>query len=871
MALVDDKYVESTDGIKKTIDKGSMSMALDILQRGLYAHPIQSTVRELASNGYDAIKERDVAKSIILGESPIEDHFDVTKIDGIFHASGWDATYFDLAWLSTDPFCYLYYEEGPQKDVLRFVDHGTGLGKTRLVNYFMLNWSSKRSNKDAIGKWGLGSKVALSLGIDSFRVITKYNGRKFKFDVFVDKVESVISKFSTKGVANEPFVLVPEKRILNDSDEEEVVPAYIAYCEPTTDKNGVEIQIEVKKHNKKLFFEGIETQLMYMPNIKFLHRTDGSTTHKEIDIAAKVLYRDENVVLSESTIFDRPHILLGTGNALINYGFLAFNELEIEPKRGSVGLIMNVNDLEVTPSRESVIWSSKTRAAVLAKYKMVSEMASKYLNSELSSETDYILWITKASQILGSMRHGGSNTSVLGRLASIIDMDDIGAVVYPNDPKIVFDPKPKEMFGENLTVRVISFDRYHKKVDREIMKDLGHLTKPVYFTKFGSNPFKDRYLYEEAGEFVLINIQKDAVLDKKGTYVTNSAMLDYDGVVIPEDRMELYLADAEGITEEDDDKSQSYSAPVVDHSANRKANKQIVIHKLTGTGGVYDYKFSSYDVYISNLFSEFANELVVYTTGGDRETMSNLLALFPQGMLNCSSSYKFDDMNKVCNHVAVPTKSRLTGVLFAQENIRYVQQSTKYLSIADFLVKSYDKASGRIEFSDLFKFTATNSVIASIFREKFGNVTARMSYPQITLLDPKFQELCAFANKYYNDYDEKPLRDIMTHTGFFRDLVLYHLYKSGIVESSEETIDALLTTINGQLPDYLCDIVDEITDVDVLDIQVIQDAIKLFDYYVVRKEIVKLFSYNSSYDRTENALIGNQLQEYFKFVNDNKA
>ncbi len=320
MAIVDDKYVESTDGIKKTIDKGSMSMALDILQRGLYAHPIQSTVRELASNGYDAIKERDVAKSIILGESTIEEHFDVTKIDGIFHASGWDLTYFDLAWLSEDPFCYLYYEEGTQKDVLRFVDHGVGLGKTRLVNYFMLNWSSKRSNKDAIGKWGLGSKVALSLGLDSFRVITKYNGRKFKFDVFVDKVESVIPKYSSKGVANEPFTLVPEKHVVDDNDEEITVPAYIAYCEPTTDKNGVEIQIEIKKHNKKLFTDAIETQLMYMPNIKFLRKAEGATTHQEKDIAAKILYRDDNVVLSESTVFDRPHLLLGTGNALINYG-----------------------------------------------------------------------------------------------------------------------------------------------------------------------------------------------------------------------------------------------------------------------------------------------------------------------------------------------------------------------------------------------------------------------------------------------------------------------------------------------------------------------------------------------------------------------
>ena len=312
MAIVNEQYVESIDGIKKTIDKGSMGMALDILQRGLYAHPIQSTVRELASNGYDAIKEREVAKAILLGTTNIEDHFDVTKVDGVFHSSGWNPTYFDLNWLSNDSNVYIYYEEGNLKDTLRIVDHGVGLGKTRLVNYFMLNWSSKRTNKDTLGRLGLGSKVALSLGVDSFRVITKYNGRKFKFDVFLDKVESIIPKFSVKGVSNEPFILVDEKHELDDEGNDVIIPAYIAYCETTEDKNGVEIQIEIKKHNKDLLFEAIEAQLMYLPNIKFQSRSLKETLYTTIDIAAKVLYRDANVVISESTVYDKPHILLGT-------------------------------------------------------------------------------------------------------------------------------------------------------------------------------------------------------------------------------------------------------------------------------------------------------------------------------------------------------------------------------------------------------------------------------------------------------------------------------------------------------------------------------------------------------------------------------
>ena len=867
MALVDDKYVDSTDGIKKTIDKGSMGMALDILQRGLYAHPIQSTVRELASNGYDAIKEREVAKSIILGTSTIEDHFDVTKIDGIFHASGWDPTYFDLKWLSDDANCYLYYEEGPQRDTLRFVDHGVGLGKTRLVNYFMLNWSSKRANKDALGKWGLGSKVALSLGVDSFRVITKYNGRKFKFDVFVDKVESVISKFDSKGVANEPFVLVPEKLILDDDGNQQTIPAYLAYCETISDKNGVEIQIEVKKHNKELFFDAIKSQLMYMPNIKFMYRKQGDTTHREIDIAAKVLYKDDNVVISESTIFDKPHILIGAGVALVNYGFVSFNELELEPKRGSVGLIMNINDMEVTPSRESPIWSAKTRAAVLEKYKQVSAMASTYLNNELASEHDYLKWITKAAQVLGSMRNGGSNTSVLGRLASIIDMDDIGEVTYPRDKKILFDTKPKEMFGDSLTVRNIVFDAYRKKVERKVLTDLGSLTKPLYFTKFGSNPFKDRYLFEEKGEFILFNVKEAADLDAKGTLIVASTALElYDSVVIPDDRMEVYLADAAGITE-DEDASVAVSAPKVDWSTNRKANKQIVVHKLTGTGGVYDYKFSSYDVYISDLFSTFGDAVVVYTTGGDRGVLSDVLAMFPQPLLSCSPDYRRINLNNWCQHMPIPVATKVSGALFAQENLKYIQKSTKYLSISDFLVKGYDKKTGRLEFSDTLKFAATNSVLHSIFKEKFGEKDYTMADDNIKNIDEDFYNISNFCYQIYRNNDDMPRKDIMKHPGFMQDVTLYNLYKSGLVEASDETLEALLKSINASVPDYLCDVVDNITDVDILDIEVIKKSVEKFNYYVKGKELLALYRGLSSYAKDEHKIIAEQYISFFKLIN----
>lgn len=155
MAIVQETTIKSKDGIKKTIDEQSMGMALDILQRGLYSYPIKSTVRELASNAHDALKERDVAIAIISGKEKIEDHFDQSLgEDGIYHASGWDPNYFDLDWLDVDPYVKIYYEEGKLRDSLRIVDNGVGLGGERLLGYFKVNYSSKRANKDTLGRFG---------------------------------------------------------------------------------------------------------------------------------------------------------------------------------------------------------------------------------------------------------------------------------------------------------------------------------------------------------------------------------------------------------------------------------------------------------------------------------------------------------------------------------------------------------------------------------------------------------------------------------------------------------------------------------------------------------------------------------------------
>jgi hypothetical protein len=49
-------------------------------------------------------------------------------------------------------------------------------------------------------------------------------------------------------------------------------------------------------------------------------------------------------------------------NIMISYGTINFEELEMKKYTGNVSFILNINRVDVTPSRENVIWNTKLEA-----------------------------------------------------------------------------------------------------------------------------------------------------------------------------------------------------------------------------------------------------------------------------------------------------------------------------------------------------------------------------------------------------------------------------------------------------------------------------------------------------------------------------
>ena len=153
MAVIEQDIVENS-GLIKEFDEESIGMLMDVVQKDVYTKPIESSIRETFSNSYDAIKERDIARSILTGKSKIEEHF-VESTDVSANSSKFDPNYYNLDYLSTDPKVYIVYTENKDgRDTISIKDFGVGLANGRLHGFTKPGYSSKRLSKSLLGKFG---------------------------------------------------------------------------------------------------------------------------------------------------------------------------------------------------------------------------------------------------------------------------------------------------------------------------------------------------------------------------------------------------------------------------------------------------------------------------------------------------------------------------------------------------------------------------------------------------------------------------------------------------------------------------------------------------------------------------------------------
>jgi len=405
--------------LEKTIDENSKDLMFKVLQSHQYRYPVKSAIRETASNGVDSHNERDMAVKILTGVAEVSDYYEVENSEsGMQHSSKFDPEYYDLKWLSEKPQTRITYIERDEenRDLIQFEDWGVGLGGSRLEGFFSLAYSTKRGNKKLIGGWGLGAKAFLATDIDSFRVTSFYNGKKFVFDVYETTVNSVTPKFGGNGKNN--IFTFPKS-------------GYQCYYENTERKNGVIVEATVVKSQKYDYQRAVKTQLLYMSKVDFYIHNSWGRDYKE-DFQATILYSDENILISSNSVQSKPHILMGDPDlgTLINYGYVDFEALEMSQYYGSVGIIVSPGEVDISTSRENLLWKKKTRLGIQRKFDLVRDTAENYVKEKISVAEDNLFnWVEALHSIISSSKSNYSSNSnrdnVLAQLAKVVDIDQI--------------------------------------------------------------------------------------------------------------------------------------------------------------------------------------------------------------------------------------------------------------------------------------------------------------------------------------------------------------------------------------------------------------------------------------------------------------
>jgi len=516
-----DRQDTGTKGVEKKIDAGAEKLVYDILQQTQYSTPIQSSVRELTTNAWDSQREKEVAIEVLTGKAKSEDYY-IERHGEQYEDSNFDASYYDLKHLDTEnntvELTYIQEEGTGFCDTFVVQDFGVGLGGKRLEGILNLGYSTKRNTSEGFGAFGLGAKVAFSTGVPMYTVETVHNGRRFKCVCYPYRTEFVISKFAKDGTMND---------FITFSDGTQV------YYEKTSEKNNTIVSFGVKKHNRYSFRDAVDQQLIYIDGVNFtikdIEENGDDFVYRSKATKAEVVYNSESLIISNGTVFNRPHIVIvkdPSDESGINYGYVDFRELELQDMYGSIGFkcpmrqtyrnesgkeIVIQEGVSVTPSREKVIWNDATKAYILSVIEAATKEASEIVEDRLQNSTEIFDWLEQCAKIF----HKSDSDDIINKMSNIINSDDLSPV-FSVDSKIKYLPV-SIFFTDRIKVEKVSIDYKGKPVRQEITSWKSFNFDTIYIKDTVYSPVKDMYICKGLGKGNFTSITIKGWNDPKST------------------------------------------------------------------------------------------------------------------------------------------------------------------------------------------------------------------------------------------------------------------------------------------------------------------------------------------------------------------
>ena len=239
--------------------------------------------------------------------------------------------------------------------VFKVRDFGVGLSEESVLNiYTTYGESTKESSNDFNGTFGLGSKSAFAYG-NSFDIISFFEGTKTMYTAYLD--ESNIGKIRK------------------------------VYSEPTTEHNGVEINVAVKNADIRQFNETARKFYQhFMPCPVFINADDTFNLFMENAHNPQIIARGTDWYSYTPNVQDAVDNIIVMGNvaytinldAIPNKGdkFVLLKRGYYSHKQPAYKIEAPIGALSITASRESLEYDARTIAWINAKIdSMIIEMA----------------------------------------------------------------------------------------------------------------------------------------------------------------------------------------------------------------------------------------------------------------------------------------------------------------------------------------------------------------------------------------------------------------------------------------------------------------------------------------------------------------
>lgn len=234
-------------------------------------------------------------------------------------------------------------------------DYGVGLSPERFSDiYTNLGSSTKRNTNEQIGGFGIGRFSALACS-NTVNITSYYNGKKYSYLMFKDINEVHID-------------------CLNIVD--------------TTEKNGVEVSINIEKTFCCDIINAIFNQLSLFENVYVYYEGNNSEIEFNVDkFNNSKIKKFNNFITTDFLCRDKykSRIKIAIGN--VCYDATDFNLPTIryvDYYYYNIYLKFNVGDLPITPNRESIIVTKESSALVNDKLNDFKDEIKKLFNSEFN-------------------------------------------------------------------------------------------------------------------------------------------------------------------------------------------------------------------------------------------------------------------------------------------------------------------------------------------------------------------------------------------------------------------------------------------------------------------------------------------------------